>query len=129
MNSEQVANTSTSARESDREESSSEIDVVANDADFNPSPPASPDSLESPPRTTGIHSQTLQCVLQSDADEVLSNTNVSPTTEASVADASPSSETHYRMRPLTRGEARAMGVVVRPALAQNWRDIDKPYFL
>lgn len=66
---------------------------------------AGSDSMPWPPNgTTRVHSQTRR----------------------GVVDSGPGG---HGMQRLTRAQARQAGVLVQPALAQDWKDYNKPYFI
>lgn len=121
-------------------------DNTANDQDFDLSPPAPTASPAPPPRTPGTDLRTQQGVLQPHAGDFLSTPTVSAKTQTSAGDflstptvsaenqtsaidASPSLKPASVMPRLTRRQARAMGVIVRPELAKNWEDLQRPFFL
>lgn len=103
---------------------------MTNDSDARPSPPASTTAPKTPTKkTTGVNSQILRGVRDPDTGDFVPTPTVSAGPQGSATDASPSSTPATDIRRLTRGKARALGVVVQPELAKHWNDHEKPFFL
>lgn len=105
-------------------------DNMTRDSDSGPSAPASTTPPNTPSKkTTGVYSHMIKGVRDPDTGDFVPNATVSAGPQGSATGTSPSSESLSDIRRLTRGEARALGVVVQPELAQNWNDHEKPWLV